>query len=521
LPQKMRLDLPDNYNAATTFVDQNIAQGRGERTAIYYQDHKFSYQEVFEKVNRTGNALKELGIEIENRVLLALPDSPEFAFSFFGAIKIGAVPIPTNPWMTAKEYEYLLNDSRARAMVVHESLLPEIDKLGDRTRYLKRIIAVGQAKGKALSYENLINQASDRLEAEATSRDDVAFWGYTSGSTGSPKGAVHLQHDMITITDLFVKPVLGMNESDICFSASKLFFAYGLGNSLYFPFRFGASTVLWPERPDPEKILQVIDRYRPTFFFSVPTIYARLLRVEKNYDLSSLRICLSSGEPLPPALFHQWRERYGLELLDVVGSTEATHDFLANRPGRAKPGSSGEVTPAFEAKIVDEEGREIPPGEVGNLMVKGEANSPYYWNKHDQTKRTMQGEWLRTGDTYYRDQEGYYWYCGRSDDMLKVGGLWVSPTEIENTLMEHPSVLEAAVIGSKDSDGLIKPKAYVLLKSEFKANDQLRTDLQSHVKSKLAPYKYPRWVEFVDDLPKTVTGKIQRFRLRGNHSSDG
>jgi benzoate-CoA ligase len=319
---------------------------------------------------------------------------------------------------------------------------------------------------------------------------------------------------MITITDLFVKPVLEMNESDICFSASKLFFAYGLGNSLYFPFRFGASTILWPERPDPERILQVIERYHPTFFFSVPTLYARLLRIEKKYDLSSLRICLSSGEPLPPALFHQWREKYGPELLDVVGSTEATHDFLANRPGRAKPGSSGEVTPAFEAKIVDEESHEVPVGEVGNLMVKGDANSPYYWNKHEQTNKTMQGEWLKTGDTYYRDAEGYYWYCGRSDDMLKVGGLWVSPIEIENTLMEHAAVLEAAVIGQEDADGLIKPKAYILLKGEFEPTDSLRAELQAHVKTKLAPYKYPRWVEFAADLPKTVTGKIQRFRLR-------
>ena len=510
----MTLNLPDTYNAATTFVDDNIAQGRGQRTAIYYQDQKVTYQEVFEKVNRTGNAFKDLGIEIENRVLLVLPDSPEFAFSFFGAIKIGAVPIPTNPWMAAKDYDYLLNDSRARAIIVHESVLPEIEKIWDGTRFLKYTIVVGKPIRKALSYASLIDKASDKLEAETTSKDDVCFWAYTSGSTGSPKGAVHLQHDMITISDLFVKPVLGMNETDLCFSASKMFFSYGLGNSLYFPFRFGASTVLWPEKPDPEKILQVIEKYRPTFFFSVPTLFARFLRVEKKYDLSSLRICLSSGEPLPPAIFHQWKERTGLELLDVVGSTEATHDFLANRPGRAKAGSSGEVTPAFEAKIVDDKGREVPVGEVGNLMVKGDANAPYYWNKHEQTKRMMQGEWLKTGDTYCRDDEGYYWYCGRSDDMLKVGGLWVSPIEIENTLMEHPAVLEAAVIGGQDTDGLVKPKAYVLLKSEFKASIQLQTDLQSHVKNKLAPYKYPRWVEFVDDLPKTVTGKIQRFRLR-------
>jgi len=379
---------------------------------------------------------------------------------------------------------------------------------------LKRVIVVGAARGKALSYAEVIANASEKLDAETTTKDDVCFWGYTSGSTGSPKGAVHLQHDMITITDLFVKPVLGMSGHDLCFSASKMFFSYGLGNSLYFPFRFGASTVLWPEKPDPEKILQVVEKYRPTFFFSVPTLYARFLRVQKKYDLSSLRICLSSGEPLPPALFHQWKDSTGLELLDVVGSTEAAHDFLANRPGRAKAGSSGEVTPAFEAKIVDDDARELPIGQVGNLMVKGDANSPYYWNKHEQTKRTMQGEWLKTGDTYYCDGEGYYWYCGRSDDMMKVGGLWVSPIEIENTLMEHPAVLESGVIGDTDADGLLKPKAFVLLKSEFKPSPELRLELQNHVKSKLAPYKYPRWVEFVEDLPKTVTGKIQRFRLR-------
>lgn len=513
----MNLELPDIYNAATTFVDENITQGRGGKVAIYYQDQRITYQEVFEKVNRTGNALKNLGIEIENRVLVILPDSPEFAYSFFGAIKIGAVAVPTNPWMSAKDYEYLINDSRARAIVVHESTLPEIEKIWNNTPFLKQVIVVGAPRGRAHSYEELVGKASDKLEAERTTKDDVCFWGYTSGSTGSPKGAVHLQHDMITISDLFVKPVLKMTENDLCFSASKMFFSYGLGNSLYFPFRFGASTVLWPEKPHPEKILQVIDKYKPTFFFSVPTLFARFLRVEKKYDLSSLKICLSSGEPLPPALFHQWKDRTGLELLDVVGSTEATHDFLANRPGRAKAGSSGEVTPAFEAKIVDDEGCEVPIGEVGNLMVKGDANAPYYWNKHEQTKRMMQGEWLKTGDTYYRDGEGYYWYCGRSDDMMKVGGLWVSPIEIENTLMEHPAVLESGVIGATDADGLLKPKAFVLLKSEFKASAELRLELQNLVKNKLAPYKYPRWVEFVDDLPKTVTGKIQRFRLRSKN----
>jgi len=510
----MKLHLPDIYNAASTFVDENMVQGRARKVAIYYQDEKITYQQVYERVNQTGNALKSLGLEVEQRVLLVLPDCPEFAFSFFGAIKIGAVPIPTNPWMKAKDYEYLLQDSRAKIAIIHESVVPEFEPIWDSPRHLKGVLVAGKPKGRAISFESLIAKASNHLKPEPTSKDDVVMWNYTSGSTGTPKGAVHLQHDMITITDLFVKPVLAMREDDICFSASKLFFSYGLGNSLYFPFRFGAATVLWPERPEPEKVLQVIERYRPTFFFSVPTLYARLLRVEKKYDLSSLRICLSSGEPLPPALFHQWKEKFGQELLDVVGSTEATHDFLANRPGRAKPGSSGEVTPAFEAKIVDEEGKEVPVGQVGNLLVKGDSNSPYYWNKHEQTKRTMLGEWLKTGDTYYRDEEGYYWYCGRSDDMLKVGGMWVSPIEIENTLLEHPAVLEAAVIGQADQDGLFKPKAYVVLKPEHQGSEKLKEELQSLVKTRLAPYKYPRWIDFVEDLPKTVTGKIQRFRLR-------
>ena len=272
----MNVDLPDIYNAATTFVDENITQGRGGKVAIYYQDRQITYQEVFENVNRTGNALRDLGIEIEHRVLVILPDSPEFAYSFFGAIKIGAVAVPTNPWMFAKDYEYLINDSRARAIIVHESTLPEIEKIWDNTPFLKHIIVVGTPKGKALSYESLIAQASSKLEAEKTSRDDVCFWGYTSGSTGNPKGAVHLQHDMITISDLFVAPVLQMKETDLCFSASKMFFSYGLGNSLYFPFRFGASTVLWPDKPEPEKILQVIEKYKPTFFFSVPTLVRAL-----------------------------------------------------------------------------------------------------------------------------------------------------------------------------------------------------------------------------------------------------
>ena len=510
----MKMDLPETYNAATTFVDEHVTQGRGERTAIYYRDQQFTYQDLFEWVNRTGNALKEMEIEPEQRVLLILPDCPEFIFAFFGAIKIGAVPVPVNPWLTADDYEFLLTDSRARLAIVHDSSLPEVEKVIDRCRDLRHIVVVGKSSERAVSFDALVARASDHLEPEPTHKEDVALWLYTSGSTGVPKGAVHLHRDMVTMTDLFAKPVLGMTEKDVCFSSSKLFFAYGLGNSMYFPFRFGASTVLWPERSTAQNVLEVIEKYRPTFFFSVPTMYAHILRVEKKYDLSSLRVCLSSGEALPPSLIFQCKEKFGLDLLDVVGSTEALHDFLANRPERAKPGSSGQITPAFEAKLVDDGGHEVPVGEIGNLLIKGDCTSPYYWNRIEETRKNMLGEWLKTGDSYYRDEEGYYWYCGRTDDMLKVAGRWVSPVQIENILLEHPAVLEAAVIGTADPDGLIKPETFIVLKEGHRASDSLKEEIQSLIKAKLVPYKQPRWIVFVENLPKSAAGKIQRYRLR-------
>lgn len=510
----MRIDLPEVYNAATTFIDEPLARGWGQKTAIYYLDRRITYRELFEEVNRAGNALKDVGVEPEHRVVLVLPDCPQFVFAFFGAIKIGAVPIPLGPWMRAADYEFLLQDSRARVAVVHDSCLPEVEKAAASSRYLRALVVAGQAPERALSYETLVAGASATLEAEPTRAEDVAMWLYTSGSTGVPKGAIHLHRDMIAITDRFAGPVLGLGEEDICFSTSKLFFAYGLGNSAYLPFRFGAAAVLCPERARAESILEVIERYRPTFFFSVPTLYTRLLRVEKPYDLSSLKVCVSSGECLPPSLFHRWREKFGLEILDVVGSTEAMHVFLANRPGQAKAGSGGLPTPAFETRLVDEEGRDLPVGEVGNLLLRGDCTSPYYWNRIDETRGTMLGEWLKTGDTFYRDEEGYFWFCGRSDDMLKVGGIWVSPVQIENALMEHPAVQEAAVTGRLDPDGLTKPRAYVVLREGFPGDDTLREELLALLRERLDSYKIPRWIEFVPGLPRTVTGKIQRFKLR-------
>jgi benzoate-CoA ligase len=322
---------------------------------------------------------------------------------------------------------------------------------------------------------------------------------------------------MVVCSDTYALRVLGITERDRTFSAAKLFFAYGLGNNMYFPMRVGGQGVLYPHRPLPEAMFETIQAYRPTIFFGVPTLYAGMLAVkeaEKRYDLSSLRLCVSAGEALPAELYTRWKERFGLEILDGIGTTEILHIFLSNRPGQVKPGSSGLPVPGYEVAIVDDDGRPVPRGEVGNLRVRGDSTMAFYWNKHEKTKETLHGHWIQTGDKYYQDEEGTFWYCGRSDDMLKVGGIWVSPVEVEATLIGHPAVLEAAVVGKEDTDKLVKPKAFVVLKDTHSLSPELEAELQSFVKDKIAPYKYPRWIEFVPELPKTATGKIQRFKLR-------
>ncbi len=511
------IEIPDRFNAASFFVDRHVAEGRGDKAAFFHEDRTVTYAGLQELVNRVGNALLGLGVEMEHRVLLLLLDCPEFVASFFGAIKIGAIPIPINTMMRAQDYLYFLNDSRARVAIISQPLLAEAGPILDQARHLRHVVIVGKAEGKHIAFDQWVGKATARLEAVETSKDDTAFWLYSSGSTGFPKGAVHLQHDMVVCTDTYALRVLGITERDRTASAAKLFFAYGLGNNMYFPMRVGAQGILYPHRPMPEGMFEVIDRYKPTIFFGVPTLYAAMLQVkeaEKRFDCSSLRLCVSAGEALPPELYKRWTERFKVELIDGIGTTEILHIFLSNRPGKVKPGSTGQVVPGYEAVILDDDGKPVPRGEVGNLRVKGDSTMAYYWNKHEKTKASLFGEWIQTGDKYYQDEEGYFWYCGRSDDMLKVGGIWVSPVEVENTLVGHPAVLEAAVVGKEDTDKLVKPKAFVVLKDTHTASAELEAELKHFVKDKIAPYKYPRWVEFVSELPKTATGKIQRFKLR-------
>lgn len=510
-------EYPDRLNAAAELLDAQVAQGRGERAAILCGDRALSYRELLEQVNRFGNALAALGVRREERVAMLLPDVPEFPIAFFGAMKAGAVAVPMNTLLTPKDYEYLLNDSRARALVVHAGLLDRIAPIRGELRHLHHVLVAGGKAEGAEELGRLLADASPALEPADTSKDDAAFWLYSSGTTGSPKGAIHLHHDMLVAADLYALGVLGLREDDVCFSVAKLFFAYGLGNGLYFALRAGGTNVLLPGRPVPEAVFETIDRHQPTVFYSVPTSYAQLLHLAEKKGRRSLgrvRMCVSAGEPLPKPIFERWRERFGVEILDGIGSTEILHIFISNRPGRARAGSTGEIVPGYEARIVDDHGRDTPTGEVGTLYIKGDSIALGYWNKHEQTKQTFRGEWIDTHDRFSVDAEGYFYYSGRTDDMIKVSGMAVWPAEVEALLQAHPAVLESGVAGVDDAEGLAKPFAFVVLKEGHKPSPKLARELQDFVKDRAAKYKYPRWVEFVHDLPKTATGKIQRYKLR-------
>src|SRR5437899_6774236 len=516
----MSVSLPDQFNAASYFVDRHIQEGRGDKVAIECEGVRITYRQLCERVNRVGNALHKLGVRVEERVLLLLLDTPEFAFSFFGAIKIGAVPVPVNTLLKPSDYEYLLNNSRARIAIVSEPLFSQLQAIPKTNlRFLEKIVVVAAEPPQGtIRFGEFIERNSPDLMAEPTHKDDAAFWLYSSGSTGFPKACVHLQHDMAVASERYAKAILNMNQQDRCFSVAKLFFAYGLGNALYFPLAVGATSILLTGPPKPQHVFETIERHRPTLFFSVPSNFAALLAYHREdgreFDLSSIRYAVSAGEALPASIFHRFKDRFGVEILDAIGSTEVLHMFIANRPGAVRPGSSGQIIPGYDAKIVGESNQPVKRGEVGNLLVKADTSCSHYWNQHEKSKPVIEGHLIRTGDKFYQDADGYFWYAGRSDDMLKCSGVWVSPVEIESVLIEHPAVQEAAVVGHKDQDDLMKPVACVVLKNGTAGTSELARELQEFVVSRLPVFKRPRWVEFFPELPKTATGKLQRYKLR-------
>ncbi|HKB62885.1 MAG TPA: benzoate-CoA ligase family protein [Burkholderiales bacterium] len=509
--------IPRDYNAAYDLIERNLAAGGAARIAYIDDAGQYSFGQLAERVDRFGSGLQAMGLETEHRVLLALADTIDFPTAFLGAIKAGMVPVAVNTLLTPKVHEYMLSDSRARALVVSQHLVPQFAPLIGKLPFLKHVIVSGgNAQGHTL-FKDMIAKGKPELAPAPTTCDDPCFWLYSSGSTGMPKGTVHVHSSLILTAELYAKGVLGCRESDVVLSAAKLFFAYGLGNSLSFTLAAGAAAILMAERPTPASVFKRLTESKPTIFYGVPTLYAAMLAspdFPKKGSLA-LRLCVSAGEALPPQIAKSWKEKTGVEILDGIGSTEMLHIFLSNRPNDLRYGTTGKPVPGYELRLVDEHGNPVKQGEMGELQISGPTSAACYWNNHEKSRNTFMGGWTKSGDKYSLDKDGYYVYGGRSDDMLKVSGIYVSPAEVEAALITHEAVLEAAVVGAEDESRLIKPKAFVVLKQGNSGSDALKAELRQHVKDRLAPYKYPRWIVFLPELPKTATGKIQRFKLRG------
>ena len=507
------------YNAAADLVDRNVAEGRGARTACIDPSRRLMYAELSDRSDRWAAALTRLGVQREQRIVMIALDTIDFPVAFWGAIKAGVVVVPLNTLLDAEQWRYMIEDSRAVAIVISSLLLerarPMLEELR-RARSLPVVVVGAPAPPGMLDFEALLSESS-RGQTAPTHADEPAFWLYTSGSTGTPKAARHVHASPAMTARLFGQGVLGIGPDDVIFSAAKLFFAYGLGNGMSFPFAVGATAVLLPDRPTPEAVLATIRMHQPSVFCGVPTLYAGLLAqpsLGPGAGSSRLRLCVSAGEALPEEIGRRWRATVGQDIIDGIGSTEMLHMFVSNRPGDVRLGSSGRPVPGYKARVVDEHGEDAKPGEIGELLISGPTAAEGYWNQRDRSRRTFVGEWTVTGDKYRVDDEGYFYYCGRADDMFKVSGLWVSPFEVESALVAHPAVLEAAVVAKVDDDRLIKPKAFIVLKPGCTADAALLEELRERVKASAGPWKYPRWIDVVAELPKTATGKIQRFRLR-------
>jgi 4-hydroxybenzoate-CoA ligase len=513
------------YNAVTDLVDAAVARGLGEKLAFTDGERSLSYGELQGRTCAFASALAAIGVQPEERLALLLYDTVDFPVAFWGGVRAGVVVLPLNTLLTLEQYAYILGDSRAAAIVASAALAKMLVPILDRLPRLRTVILLGADgadkaafAGRAVhDFAAVVAGGRRELFVAPTFSDEVAFWMYTSGSTGDPKGVKHVHTTPMAAARLTGRYVVGIREDDVVFSAAKLFFSYGMGNAMAFPLSVGASSVLLPRRPTPEAVFEVMRRHHPTVFYGVPTLFASLLAhrdMRKGAGSDRLRLCMSAGEALPKHLGERWRDACGVEVLDGIGSTEMFQTFLSNRQGDVRYGTTGKAVPGYELKIVDEAGRELAAGEIGELVVHGPTAGEGYWNQRQKSRRTFAGEWTFTGDKYFCDGDGYYHYCGRTDDMFKVSGMWVSPFEVEAALASHEAVLEAAVIGKEDADGLIKPKAFIVLRNGFAADERLIETLRAHVKQCAGAWKYPRWIDIRTDLPRTATGKLQRFKLR-------
>ena len=504
------------YNAAADLIGRNLTAGRGTKLAFIDDRGQYTYAELAERVSRFANLMRRLGVQPEQRVLLCLHDTIDFPTAFLGAIEAGVVPVAVNTQLSPDEFAFMLADSRARAVVVSAALLPAMTAAMAPLPEPRPAAIVSGGEPGEHSFAALLGAASPTSDTAPTHPDEPCFWLYSSGSTGRPKGTIHVHSSLLQTAERYAIPVLGIAESDVTFSAAKLFFAYGLGNALTFPMAVGATSVLLAERPTPAAVSRVLREHRPTIFYGVPTLYNAMLASDDLPEPKelALRRCVSAGEPLPAEIGRRWSARIGVDILDGIGSTEMLHIFLSNRPDDLRYGTTGKPLPGYALTIVNDEGQPVHRGEVGDLLVSGPTSAAGYWNSRERSRATFTGAWTRTGDKYFVNEDGYYVYCGRSDDMMKVSGMYVSPTEVEAALIAYQDVLEAAVVGAPDVDGLIKPKAFVVAKPGISADDDLAEALERHAKGVLAPFKCPRWIAFLDELPKTATGKIQRFKLR-------
>ena len=510
------IHVPRDYNAAHDLIERNLQAGRAGKVAFLDDTGRYTFGELAERVNRFGSGLASLGIGMEDRVLLALADTIDFPTAFLGAIKAGIIPISVNTWLKPSDYEHMLADSRARALVVSEHLVPLFATLASRMPFLRHVIVSGRRASGRTALDDVLAAGSVTLDPAPTTSDDPCCWFYSSGSTGVPKAAVHVHSSMTITAELYGRAVLGVTERDVLFSSAKLSFVYGLGNALTFALATGASAVLMAERATPAAVFKRLVDRKPTIFYGVPTLYASMLAhpAFPNASELALRACVSAGEALPAELGRRWKEKAGVDILEGIGSTEMMHMYISARHGDVRYGATGKPVPGYELRLVDEEGIPVKPGELGELQVRGPTSAAYYWNNREKSRSAFLGPWFRSGDKFRQDEGGYFVYAGRADDMLKVSGLFVSPAEVEAALVSHDAVLEAAVVGREDDNRLVKPKAFVVLKESATACEDLKLALQQHIKDRLAPYKCPRWIEFIPELPKTATGKIQRFKLR-------